>query len=52
VLAERSKVSMVEAFSVLRQYSRDHNLKLTDLAEAVVHQGFNPAFGPGRPPVT
>ena len=52
VLAERSKVSMVEAFSVLRQYSRDHNLKLTDLAEAEVHQGFNPAFGPGRPPVT
>lgn len=34
VLAEYSSVSMDEAFAMLRNYSRDHNLKLSDVAQA------------------
>jgi GAF domain-containing protein len=34
VIAEYSNISMDEAFAVLRNYSRDHNLKLTDVARA------------------
>ena len=49
VLAERNGMSMQEAFDSLRLYSRDHNIKLTNLAVAVVHQNFNPAFRSGRP---
>ena len=52
VLAERNGMSMEEAFDSLRLYSRDHNIKLTNLAVAVVHQNFNPAFRSGRPSVT
>ena len=52
VLAERNGMSMEAAFDALRLYSRDHNIKLTDLAVTVVHQNFNPAFRPGRPPAT
>jgi GAF domain-containing protein len=36
VLAERSNVGMDEAFSALRGYARTHNLKLTEVALAVV----------------
>ena len=50
VLAERNGMSMEAAFDALRQYARDQNIKLTDLAVAVVHQDFNPVFGQGRPP--
>ena len=35
-LAERGNIGTDEAFSRLRRYARDHNLKLTDLATAVV----------------
>ena len=52
VLAERNAMSMEAAFDALRLYSRDHNIKLTDLAVTVVHQNFNPAFRPGRPSAT
>ena len=52
VLAERNGMSMEEAFDSLRLYSRDHNIKLTNLAVAVVHQNFNPAFRSGRPSAT
>jgi len=52
VLAERNRMSMDEAFGALRRYSRDHNIKLTELAVAVVHQNFNPGFRPSRPTVT
>ena len=48
VLAERNGVSMVTAFDSLRLYARDPNIKLTDLAYAVVHNDFNPAFAKGR----
>jgi GAF domain-containing protein len=50
VLAERNNMSMEEAFDLLRMYARDHNVKLTELAMAVVHHGFNPVFRPGPPP--
>ena len=36
VLAERSNMGMDEAFGALRGYARTHNLKLTDVAVAVV----------------
>jgi AmiR/NasT family two-component response regulator len=36
VLAERNAVSLGFAFAMLRQHARDHNLKLTDVADAVV----------------
>jgi AmiR/NasT family two-component response regulator len=52
VLAERNGMSIEAAFDSLRLYSRDHNIKLTNLAVAVVHQNFNPAFRPGRSSAT
>lgn len=36
VLAERSNMTMERAFEVLRRHARNHNLKLTDVALAVV----------------
>ncbi len=42
---------MVTAFDSLRQYARDQNIKLTELAYAVVHNDFN-LRPKGQPPVT
>jgi GAF domain-containing protein len=39
VLAERGELTMDVAFDVLRRYARDHNLKLTEVANAVVTAG-------------
>ena len=50
VLAERNGLSMAAAFDSLRMYARDHNIKLTDLALAVVHDDFNPTWPTGRSP--
>jgi transcriptional regulator with GAF, ATPase, and Fis domain len=36
VLAQQGNLDMTQAFAVLRRYSRDHNLKLTDVAQATV----------------
>ncbi|MCZ2858017.1 GAF and ANTAR domain-containing protein [Blastococcus sp. VKM Ac-2987] len=36
VLAQQGALQMDEAFAVLRRYARDHNLRLTAVAEAVV----------------
>lgn len=36
MIAENSRVDMDEAFNRLRTYARNHNLRLTDVAEAVV----------------
>jgi AmiR/NasT family two-component response regulator len=52
VLAERNAMSMEAAFEALRLYSRDHNIKLTNLAVAVVHQNLNPVFRSARPGAT
>jgi transcriptional regulator with GAF, ATPase, and Fis domain len=37
ILAERGNLPMGETFDVLRSYARSHNLKLSDLAHAVVY---------------
>ena len=36
VLAQRGNLDMDRSFAVLRRYARDHNLRLTDVARAVV----------------
>ena len=36
VLAEREGLEIDAAFAMLRDYARDHNLKLADVAEGVV----------------
>ena len=38
VLAQSGHLQMQEAFAVLRWYARDHNLRLSDLAHAVVER--------------
>ena len=46
VLAERNNVTMAAAFEALRRYARDHNLKLAEVATAVVRGTVEPeAFG-------
>ena len=52
VLAERNEMSMDAAFDSLRLYARDQNLKLTDLAVAIVHHDFNLPVRKGPPPGT
>jgi GAF domain-containing protein len=42
VLAERNGLTMDSAFDALRRHSRDHNLKLTEVARAVVQAGLDP----------
>ena len=46
VLAERDQVSMDVAFATLRKHARDHNLKLGDVAFAVVRGSANPGAVP------
>lgn len=41
VLAERGELTMDGAFDVLRRYARDHNLRLTEVANAVVTAGLD-----------
>ena len=41
VLAERAELTMDAAFDALRRYARDHNLKLTEVANAVVTAGLD-----------
>ena len=50
VLAERNGLSMSAAFASLRTYAREKNMKLTDLAQAIVHDDFNPTWPTGRSP--
>ena len=39
VLAQRGDLGMDHAFAVLRRYARDHNLRLAEVASAVVSRG-------------
>src|SRR5947199_412673 len=39
IIAERQRVTVDIAFQRLRRYTRDHNARLHDVAEAVVHLG-------------
>jgi AmiR/NasT family two-component response regulator len=36
VLAERQHLNMAEAFTLLRSHARNHNRRLSDLAQAIV----------------
>jgi GAF domain-containing protein len=49
VLAERKQVSMDAAFDSLRHHARSHNLKLTDVALAVVRGDIDPDSLPAAP---
>ena len=42
VLAQQGKLSMERAFVVLRQYARDHNQRLSDVAQALVSRSLLP----------
>jgi len=42
ILAERSGLTMDDAFAALRRHARDNNLKLTDVATAVVTAELDP----------
>jgi GAF domain-containing protein len=53
VVAERERLNMEQAFSVLRHYARDHNLRLVAVAEAVIGGSLAPsALGRARPTLT
>jgi GAF domain-containing protein len=49
VLAERKNVNMDAAFDALRHHARSHNLKLTDVAHAVVRGELEPDALPPPP---
>ena len=50
VVFERAGVDMVEAFSRLRTYARDQNLRLTDVAQAAIDGTLDPqAWAPALP---
>jgi transcriptional regulator with GAF, ATPase, and Fis domain len=42
VLAQVGQFDMAEAFAVLRRYARDHNLRLSDVAQAVISRSLDP----------
>ena len=55
VLAERRRISVDEAFALLRGYARRHNLRLTDLARRVADgscTAFDPAPDPSPDPAS
>jgi hypothetical protein len=51
ILAERWQVDVKHAFQLLREYVRSHNLRLQDVAEAVVKRDLDPfpAHPKGQP---
>jgi GAF domain-containing protein len=51
VISERAGVPLAEAFSRLRAYARNHNLRLTDVAQAAVDGTLDPkAWAPSARP--
>ena len=51
VLAERAGIELTEAFSRMRAYARNHNLRLTDVAESAVAGTLDPrAWQPPKRP--
>ena len=51
VIVERAGVDLAEAFSRLRRYARNHNLRLTDAAQASIDGTLDPAaWTPAAPP--
>ena len=53
MVAERADLNMEQAFSTLRRHARDHNLRLVDVAEAVIGGSLAPsALGRAHPAIT
>jgi GAF domain-containing protein len=53
MIAERAGLNMELAFSALRNYARDHNLRLVDVAEAVTGGSLAPSeLGRADPAIT
>jgi AmiR/NasT family two-component response regulator len=52
VIAERAGVDLTEAFSRLRAYARNHNLRLTDVVQAAVDGALDPAAWALKAPPT
>jgi GAF domain-containing protein len=51
VVFERAGIDMPEAFNRLRQYARQNNLRLTDVAQAAIDGTLDPrAWSPAAPP--
>jgi GAF domain-containing protein len=51
VIAERADIDLAEAFSRLRTYARNRNLRLTDVAETAIDGTLDPlAWAPPAPP--
>ncbi|TGO03946.1 GAF and ANTAR domain-containing protein [Serinibacter arcticus] len=42
ILAEANTITVTEAFSLIRRYARNRNIKIHDVANAVVHMGVRP----------
>jgi AmiR/NasT family two-component response regulator len=52
MVAERAGLDMEQAFTALRTYARNHNLRLVDVAEAVIGGALAPsALGRTAPPM-
>ena len=51
VISERAGGDLAEAFSRLRAYARNHNLRLTEVAQAATDRTLDPAVWtrPARP---
>jgi GAF domain-containing protein len=49
VIAERAGVDLAQAFARLRAYARNHNLRLTDVAQAATDGTLDPAAWGGSP---
>jgi GAF domain-containing protein len=53
VIAERAGIDLAEAFSRLRAYARNHNLRLTDVAQAAIEGTLDPlAWAPPPRPAS
>src|SRR5437763_3133199 len=50
VICERAGIGLDEAFSRLRAYARNHNLRLTDVAQAAIDGTLDPRAWAPRPP--
>ena len=51
VIAERGGTSLAEAFSRLRAYARNHNRRLTDVAQAAIDGTLDPLAWTQTPPL-
>jgi len=46
VISERAGVDLAQAFSRLRAYARNHNMRLTEVAQAATDGTLDPAAWP------